>query len=272
MKLGKVQKLKVKGFDREAAVLTDGRLEVKLSKHESENLKENQEVEAFIYNDKDGFKATLKKPLAQVGEVKQLKIVSKSKFGYFVDIGIDKDIFLPFQEASGRPHEDLEYLFYIYEDKSKRICATMNVKPHLSSKSPYKVNDNVEGIIYGIDRNLGIFVAVDEKYDGLILAREIKGAHRVGERIKVRVARVLKDGKLTLTFREKSYKQMNLDAEMLLDIIKDEGGVLNLGDKSTPEEILDATGLSKKAFKKALGSLYKQKLVTLYPEKVKLND
>ncbi|KXO15789.1 S1-like domain-containing RNA-binding protein [Peptoniphilus sp. GNH] len=268
MKLGKIQKLKVLKKENGRAILEDEKEKIALTREESKNVREGQTLEVFVYNDKEGFSATLKKPLAEVGELKKLTLVAKSKYGYFVDIGIDKDIFLPFKEAVGRPIEGESYLLYLYEDRSKRICATMNIKKHLSVESPYKVNDNVEGLIYGIDHKIGAFVAVDGKYDGLILQREIKGIHRVGEEVRARVQRILQDGKLTLTFREKAYKQMGIDAEMLLDLIKENKGILELSDKSSPEEILEETGLSKKAFKRALGNLYKEKLVRLEDDRV----
>ncbi len=271
MKLGKTQELKVSRILKQGAYLTDGKEEVLLPGKDAADLKEGMSVKVFIYRDsKDRLIATKKKPYVEVGELGYLKVVSKSKFGYFIDIGLDKDVFLPFKETLGRIDEDSYYLFYMYEDRSERLCVTMNLRDRLSLKSPYKVNDIVEGTIYAIDRDRGIFVAVDNKYNGMIRKSEIKGAHKVGEKIEARVERVLKDGKLTLTGRKKAYKQLEVDAEEILELLQDNGGEIPLGDKSDPEDILEVTDLSKGAFKRAIGYLYKNRKIKIGDYKIEL--
>ncbi|WP_062552208.1 CvfB family protein [Peptoniphilus phoceensis] len=270
MELGKIQTLKVASKKDGIIKLSDANGEkVSLAKGEGEKLKVGEEVEAFVYNIHEEFEATLKRPYAQVGELKKLRVVDKAKVGYFVDNGIGKDIFLPFKESFGRLTVGDEYLFYLYHDKSDRLALTMNIKDKLSTEGHLKVNDIVKGTIYSIGRP-GAFVAIENKYDGMIPIEEIKGIHKIGEEVEARVQRILKTGFITLTFREKAYKQIDADSDLILELLEDNGGVLELGDKSDPELIKDLTGLSKKAYKRAVGHLYKNRKINIYDTKIEL--
>lgn len=270
MELGKIQTLKVTSKKDGKIVLSDNEEnKVNLAKGEGDKLKVGEEVEAFVYNIHDDFEATLKRPYAQVGDLKKLRVVDKAKVGYFVDNGIGKDIFLPFKESFGRLTVGEEYLFYLYHDKSDRLALTMNIKDKLSTEEHFKVNDIVKGTIYSIGRP-GAFVAIENKYDGMIPIEEIKGIHKIGEEVEARVQRVLKTGFITLTFREKAYKQIDSDADLILELLEDNNGVLELGDKSDPELIKDLTGLSKKAYKRAVGHLYKNRKINIYDTKIEL--
>lgn len=270
MELGKIQTLKVASKKDGIVKLTDADGDkVTLAKGEGEKLKVGEEVEAFVYNIHEEFEATLKRPYAQVGELKKLRVVDKAKVGYFVDNGIGKDIFLPFKESFGRLTVGDEYLFYLYHDKSDRLALTMNIKDKLSTEEHFKVNDIVKGTIYSIGRP-GAFVAIENKYDGMIPIEEIKGIHKIGEEVEARVQRILKTGFITLTLREKAYKQIDADSDLILELLEDNGGVLELGDKSDPELIKDLTGLSKKAYKRAVGHLYKNRKINIYDTKIEL--
>ncbi|WP_019138218.1 CvfB family protein [Peptoniphilus timonensis] len=270
MELGKVQTLKVASKKDGIVKLRDADGEkVVLAKGEGDKLKVGEEVEAFVYNIHEEFEATLKRPYAQVGELKKLRVVDKAKVGYFVDNGIGKDIFLPFKESFGRLTVGDEYLFYLYHDKSDRLALTMNIKDKLSTEEHFKVNDIVKGTIYSIGRP-GAFVAIENKYDGMIPIEEIKGIHKIGEEVEARVQRILKTGFITLTLREKAYKQIDADSDLILELLEDNGGVLELGDKSDPELIKDLTGLSKKAYKRAVGHLYKNRKINIYDTKIEL--
>lgn len=270
MELGKIQKLKVKDFNNRGAILVDeNNEEIILKKEETEGLKKDDIVEVFVYNEKDGFSATRRRPLATVGELKTLKIAAKTNIGYFVDIGIDKDILLPFKETMGRLQVGESYLLYLYHDKSNRLAVTMNIKDKLKLNQNYKVNDIVKGKIYSIGK-VGAFVAIEDEYDGMIPREELKGIYKVGDEVEARVGRILKTGFITLTLRQKAYKQMDADSDLLLELLEENGGVLYIGDKSDPEEIKEMTGLSKSAFKRAEGALYKKRLIELYSKKIEL--
>ena len=272
MKLGK-HKLVIKSITNFGAYLTDEKdNEIFMPEKETEKLTKGNEIEVFVYDNGSGKRvASAKMPYIQIGEVKKLEVVAKTKFGYFVNIGLDKDIFLPYKEAVGRIITGESYLMMLYIDKSDRLCVTMNIEKKLkrNENNRFKVNDMVSGTIYLMD-NRGAHVAIYGKYDGLILKQELKGIYKVGDEVEVRVQRILRDDRITLTLREKAYKQMHQDAEMLLELLEDNDGILPLGDKKDSDIILEVTGLSKKAFKKAEGALYKKHLVELYPEKILL--
>ena len=146
----------------------------------------------------------------------------------------------------------------------------MKVYHYLETGSPYHKDDKVEGIVYEISKNFGVFVAIDDRYSALIPKSEPAEGIRVGDRICARVTEVKTDGKLSLSIREKAYIQMNADAEKLLMLLKEQGGYLAIGDKSDPEKIREITGMSKNEFKKAVGNLYKQRMIAPDKESIRL--
>lgn len=270
MELGKVQKLKVASKKDGIIFLEDEeKNRVRLSKSEGEKLKVGEEVETFVYNIHDEFEATLKKPYAEVGDLRKLKVVDKAKVGYFVDNGIGKDIFLPFKESYGRLTVGNEYLLYLYHDKSDRLALTMNIKNKLKTNENYKINDIVKGTIYSIG-DKGAFVAIENEYDGMIPKEELKGIYKIGDEVEARVQRILQIGFITLTLRQKAYKQIDADSDLILELLEENGGVLEIGDKSDKELIKDLTGLSKKAYKRAVGNLYKNRIINIYDTKIEL--
>ncbi len=146
----------------------------------------------------------------------------------------------------------------LYVDKSSRLCATMKVYHYLSTRTPYVVGDTVKGRVYEISERFGVFVAVDDKYSALIPARDAAGKYRPGQILELRVTEVKEDGKMNVTDRQKAYLQLNEDAEMVLGVIHEFAGVLPFDDKASPEVIKREFGLSKNAFKRAVGHLLKE--------------
>ena len=149
-------------------------------------------------------------------------------------------------------------LVTLYIDKSDRLCASMKVYESLRSDSSYQKDDEVFGRVYEISENFGVFVAVDDCYSGLIPAKEAQGKYRVGDILNLRVTRVQEDGKLDLSDKEKIPQQMEKDAEAVMKVIEEFEGVLPFNDKVSPEIIKREFGLSKNAFKRAVGRLLKQ--------------
>lgn len=255
MKLGKIQDLKLIQKNNKLWA-TDGREEIPIHGHKQGN--DGEICPVFIYRENNGdIVGMLETPFIQVGEVAKLKVVDKSKIGYFVDINAPKDILLPFSEATERISEGESYLFTMYVDKSERLAVSMEIKDMLSSKSPYERGDRVKGTVYHMGKG-GALIAVDDRFDGMIPKQEMKGIYRAGDEVEARVANVLDDGKLTLSLRAYAHVQMLQDSDVLYDMMGEYGGVLPVGDKSSPEEIMKITGLTKKAFKRAVGKLYKE--------------
>lgn len=267
IKLGKIQSLEIKKFTSQGAYLNEENPEeddILLPKKEiPKDANKGDKIEVMVYKDsRDRLIATTRKPALIVGELGHLMVVSKTKIGSFLDWGLEKDLFLPFSETVGSVEVGKTYLVGVYIDKSRRLAATMKVKDMLSNDAPYEVNEKAEGTIYSLHRDIGAFVAVDDKYDGLIPKRELYGAHEVGETVEVRVTRVQGDGKLELSLRAQAYKQMDKDSETIMFKMKDNKGKLNLNDKSSPEEIYDELKMSKAGFKRAIGKLYKEGVIT----------
>lgn len=268
IKLGKVQELEIKRFATQGAYLNEEKPEeddILLPKKDlAEGANVGDKIEVMIYKDsRDRIIATTRKPLLTVGDLGHLMVVSKTKIGSFLDWGLEKDILLPFSETVGSVEVGKTYLVGVYVDKSRRLAATMKVKDLLSNDSPYEVNEKTQGTIYSLHRDIGAFVAVDDKYDGLIPKKELYGAHDVGESVDVRVSRILDDGKLELSLRDQAYKQMGTDSETIMFKMKDNKGQLNLNDNSSPEEIYQELKMSKAGFKRAIGRLLKEGVITI---------
>ena len=227
-------------------------------------LKRGDAVKAFVYLDsEDRMIATMDTPKLSLHEVGRLTVKEVGKVGAFLDWGLEKDLLLPFKEQTKRVSAGDEVLVAIYLDKSNRICSTMNVYPYLQSNAPYKKDDTVNGTVYETSDNFGTFVAIDDKFQGLIPKREMYGKCEIGETISARVVNVREDGKVNLSIRDKAYIQINADADRLMDIIKSYDGVLPFSEKASPEVINRETGMSKNEFKKALGNLYKSRKIDI---------
>lgn len=234
-----------------------------------EGIKVGDQIEVFLYKDsKDRLIATTNEPALQVGEVALLKAKQVTKIGAFLDWGLEKDLLLPYHEQTTRIQEDKEYLVALYIDKSSRLCATMKVYHYLSTRTPYVLGDEVKGRVYEISRNFGVFVAVDDKYSALIPAKEAQGKYRPGEILDLRVTEVKEDGKMNVSDRKKAYLQIDEDAESVYSIIEEFAGVLPFDDKASPEVIQREFGLSKNAFKRAVGHLMKDGKVEIRDRRI----
>lgn len=224
-----------------------------------EGTKLGDKLEVFIYKDsEDRLIATTGMSKLQVGEVAVLTVKEVGKIGAFLDMGLEKDLLLPFKEQNHKVCQGEECLVALYIDKSSRLAATMNVYSYMSNESPYHRDDKVTGTVYEINENLGAFVAVDNRYYGLIPKKELPGSVHEGDVIEARVTKVRDDGKLDLSPREKAYVQMDADSELVLQVIDGFGGVLPFNDKADPELIRKEFDLSKNAFKRAVGHLLKE--------------
>lgn len=230
---------------------------------------EGDVLEVFLYRDsRDRMIATTREPKLTLGGLAVLQVVQTGKIGAFLDWGLEKDLLLPFREQTVKVHTGDQVLVSLYLDKSSRLCATMKVYPFLKTNSPYAIGDTVDGLVYEISGNFGVFVAVDNQYSGLIPKREAQAGYRVGQNLKLRVTEVKEDGKLTLSARGKAYEQIQEDSENVLQVIREFAGVLPFDDKASPEVIQREFGLSKAAFKRAVGRLLKEKQVELRDGKI----
>ena len=223
-----------------------------------QGVKTGDRILVFIYRDSsDRLIATVNKPAMELGQIARLKVVSVSKIGAFLDWGLEKGLFLPFKEQTAKLRKNDYCVVRLYIDKSDRLCASMKVYDMMIAPTPYKTGDQVKGVIYQISETLGALVAVDLRYHGLIPLKELFGEHHIGEEVEARVTKVREDGRLNLSIREKAYRQMDIDSELVLNRITERGGHLPFNDKAAPMVIEREFGLSKNAFKRAVGRLLK---------------
>lgn len=272
MKLGEIQKLKIEKKVEFGVYLSDGTDRVLLPKKQvPENYIIGDEISAFIYKDsKDRLIATTNTPKLTLGQYGLLTVSQVNKVGAFMDWGLEKDLFLPFKEMTRQPSEGDEILVRVYIDKSERLCASMKgIYDMLSKKPPYQVGDEVEARIYEFGHDFGTFVALEDKYSAMIPRHEDVSKFRIGDVLMVRITGIKEDGKCDVTIRDKAYVQMDEDAEALLDLIDSYAGVLPFTEKASPEVIKRETGLSKAAFKRAVGRLYKERKISLEGGKIR---
>ena len=264
VKLGEIQKLEVLRNTQIGVYLNSknskDKDDILLPKSQvPEETQIGDEIEVFVYKDsEDRMIATVRKPMLTLGELAVLKVIENTNIGTFLDWGLEKDLFLPFKEQDGKVLEGGKYLVALYIDSSDRLCATMNIYDLLSSESPYKEKDMVYGTIYNISKELGAFVAVDNKYQGLIPNKELYGNYNQGDNVELRVKKVKPDGKLELSLRKEAYNEIEGDAQKIMDRLKLNNGSLLLNDSSSPELIKVQFNMSKGAFKRAVGKLLKE--------------
>ena len=231
------------------------------------------EVSVFLYKDSnDRMIATVNEPKIFLHEVKLLQVKDVTRVGAFLDWGLEKDLLLPYHEQRGNIRKGDEVLVALYIDKSSRLAATMNVYPYLKQNAPYVIGDEVSGRVYEISRNFGVFVAVDDIYSAMIPKRDAQGRFKFGEVMQLRVTAVKEDGKLDVTAKKKAYQQMGTDAQQVLTYLQENGGELEFDDKAAPELINEVFGLSKAAFKRAVGNLLKEKKVVKEDGRIFLNE
>ncbi len=270
IQLGKIQTLtvvKTTDFGVYLADNSDTKKEdtILLPKNQLEaGTKVGDELSVFVYKDsEDRPIATLITPKLTLKEIALLKVKEVTSIGAFLDWGIAKDLFLPFKEQTHPVTAQEEVLVSLYIDKSKRLCATMKIYDLLQTNSPYQKDDKVTGMVYEIIPAFGAFVAVDNKYSGLIPNKELHVNVTPGQTITARVTMVHADGKLDLSLREKTYIQLDSDSELIYEKLTAAGGFLPFHDKSEPEDIKKEFNLSKNAFKRAIGRLMKENRIKI---------
>ena len=235
-------------------------------------LRAGEPIEVFLYKDsEDRMIATTNEPKITLHSVARLTVLSVTKIGAFLDWGLEKDLLLPYAQQTGRLREGDEIPVALYIDKSNRLAATMKIYPYLSTESPYKEGDDVEGTAYELKDRFGLFVAVDDMYSAIIPKTELFGdVIREGSRIRARVTKVREDGRLNLSVREKAYLQMEPDMEKIMELLDSYDGVLPFTEKADPEVIKRETGMSKNEFKRAVGHLYKERKIKIENGKISL--
>lgn len=275
IEIGRTQTLTIKSQVKAGLMVGDARDELLLpNKFVPAEAKVGGPIEVFVYTDsEDRPVATTQTPLAQVGDFACLEVVDQNSHGAFLNWGLDKDLFAPRSEQ----HEPLivgrRYVVAVYLDNaSGRVAAASRLGEFFDyDLSPLSVGDRVPVVVYGRNER-GTQVIVADRYSGLVYSNEIYIELKVGDKLDAYVSALRDDNKVDLRLQQTGARGQKDATARLLDAIEQAGGMLPLGDKSSPDEIYQRLGMSKKVFKAAIGALYKSGKVVPSPLMVRKVD
>lgn len=222
-------------------------------------------LNVFIYLDmEERLVATTQQPYAQVGDFACLEVAWVNEYGAFLDWGLMKDLFVPFREQKVKMQKGRRYVVYVdLDEESYRIMGSARVERYLSrERADYLPGDEVEVMVWQ-RTDLGYKVIVDNKFGGMLYHNEIFQQLATGMKLPAFVKQVRPDGKIDLELQQAGFRKVDDFAEVFLQFIKDKGGRTSINDKTDAETIYDTFGVSKKTFKKAVGELYKKRLIVL---------
>lgn len=229
-------------------------------------------IKVFVYLDSsERLIATTEQPLAQVGDFAYLEVSWTNQYGAFLSWGILKDLFVPFSEQNYKMQKGEHHLVYIYVDQETyRIVASAKINKFISKeKAPFNFGDQISALVWK-KTDLGIKVIVENKYSGLLYKKEVFKDLCSGEIIKAYVKQVRDDGKIDLILQKPGYEYIEDFSKTLLNHIQKNNGFIELTDKSNAADIYNKLGISKKTFKKAVGALYKKRLITIDSDGIRI--
>jgi len=238
----------------------------------SDAIVEGDEVEVFVYLDsEDRLIATTETPLAKVGDFAFLRVVATSKFGAFMDWGLMKDLLVPFREQTVKMEKDRWYVVYVYLDHDTgRIVGSAKINKFLDNVSPqYQQGDEVD-LLIAARTDLGYKAVINNLHSGLLYDNQIFRKLNIGQKLKGYINKIREDDKIDLLLEKPGYDKTASLSEQVLNVIKEAGGFMDVSDKTDPERIVQLFGMSKKNFKKALGALYRKRIVSLEKDGVKV--
>jgi predicted RNA-binding protein (virulence factor B family) len=267
MEIGKLNTLKIVK-DLDFGVYLDGGNDREIllpARYVPRNVKPGDEVEVFIYHDNEGrLIATTLHPLAMVGEFKFMEVKSVNETGAFLEWGLMKDLLVPFREQKAPMKEGRWYLVYVRLDPvSGRIIASARIEKFLDNTFPaYGFNQQVD-LLVADETDLGYKVIINNLHWGLLYHKDVFRQLEKGEQLTGYIKEVREDEKIDVSLTPLGYGKVEGAAATILESLRIHNGFLPIHDKSEPEEIYALFRCSKKTFKQAIGSLYKQKLITI---------
>lgn len=272
VQIGKFNELKFLTKSSTGLILTDGEQEVLLPfLGAPDNIQTDDILHVFVYMHSDGrLMATLKTPLALVEEFASLKVIDINDDGAFLDLGIEKDVFVPEREQKRPMRMDDLYVVYVYlNENNNRIEATSRIAGYINQADfDLEVGDEVNLMITD-PGDLGYNAIINKKYAGLLYHNELYERLHHGEIRKGYIKKIREENKIDLSLRPIGYTHILDTKESLLSQLEENNGTLDLGDKSSPEEIYRRLKISKKAFKKTIGGLYKDRLIEIFDFEIK---
>lgn len=231
-------------------------------------------LNVFLYLDMDErLIATTLTPYVQVGQFACLEVSWVNEYGAFLNWGLMKDLFVPFREQKMKMQVGRKYVVHAHlDEESYRIVASAKVERYLSKDKPEYASGDEVNILIWQKTDLGFKAIIDNKYSGLLYENEIFTSLETGMEMKAFVKQVREDGKVDLILQKPGFEKIDDFSITLLDYIKEQGGRINLNDKSPAEDIYDTFGVSKKTFKKGVGDLYKKRLISLHEDGITLAE
>lgn len=229
-------------------------------------------VDVFIYNDsEDRIIATTDEALAEVDEYAYLKCISVTKFGAFLDWGLAKDLLVPFKEQATEMQEGLSYFVRVYlDEETERVVASSKTRQFLDNEpAEYEEGEQVD-LVIGNSTDLGVKVVINDKHSGLLYHNEIFKPLRPGLRMVGYIKKLREDEKIDVTLEKPGYQKIDGLAGEILTKLEQSGGYIEVNDKSTPETIKHIFGTSKKNFKKAVGALYRERMISFKGDGIEL--
>lgn len=231
------------------------------------------QLQVFLYLDSEDIPiATTLRPRVQVGQCAHLQVVSVTHIGAFLDWGLPKDLLVPFKEQRVPMQEGRRYTVYVYlDEQTERITASSRLSHFLSETDhgEFKPGQAVDLLICG-RTDIGLKAVIDGTHLGMILKSDLLETVRVGQRVKGYIKAIREDGRINLKLQPGGQQGRDELSERILAFLKAEGGSATLTDRSSPEAIYRRFGVSKASYKKALGALYKQRLIALEKERIRL--
>lgn len=270
--LGRINTLKINRRTDFGLYLIDGDGNEMLlpKRYVTPNMHIGDEIDVFVYKDsEDRITATTETPKAQVGEFALLRVVATNNAGAFLDWGLAKDLLVPFREQKMRMQTGRSYIVYVYVDyNSDRIVASAKIDKFLDNRPPdYRQGDPVE-IIVAQRTDIGYKVIIDNLHSGVIYHNEIFKDINIGDKMEAYIKNVREDGKIDVTLADRADRRTMELADKILMHLMSHDRHMTITDKSSPETIKNAFECSKKDFKKAIGHLYKKKLIILSPDEI----
>jgi predicted RNA-binding protein (virulence factor B family) len=272
-KIGHYNQLEILELGEHGAYLDGGEEKILMpKKFIPENARPGDTASVFVFLDQDNrLVATTEQALAEVGQFAYLKVAWVNQYGAFLSWGLTKDLFVPFKEQNKKMEKDRSYLVYIYiDDMTKRIVASAKLDKFVEvSCDKYNTGDSVKVIVWK-QTELGYKVIVDNTYAGLLYKNEIFQQLHIGEQLDAVIKSVRPDGRLDVALQRDGKFHVDESSEKILAALREAGGFLPYGDKTSPEEIYRQFGISKKTFKKSVGALYKKQLLSIEEKGIKL--
>jgi len=272
IEIGKYNELRVLSKSEAGLNLTDGdKLVILPYMHVPKGLEIGDNVSVFVFVQKDGrLTATTQKAYAEVGDFAFLKVVSDED-GVFMDLGIDKDVYVPDREQKRPMQKGYKYVVYVYlDEQNDRLLASSRLYDFVEEENfDFEEGDEVSLLITE-ETDLGFNAIINNTYIGLLYHNEVFDNIQIGDMRKGWIKKIRVEGKIDLTLQPSGYGHILDSKEVILAALKKSGGIIELGDKSSPEEIHHRFQISKSAFKKAIGSLYKERLIVLSDDSIRL--